>query len=396
MIRQPNYVFSNDWSWMTEELGRLHQSSLYRSLKSAEPMKGGKLRCEGRELLNLCSNNYLGISEDLDLATASIRNDMPMGATASRLVVGNHPSFKELETTMAELKGTESCLVFSCGYMANIGAISALVGRGDAIYNDRLNHASIIDGTVLSGARHFRYRHGDPDHLEYLLRKHSGFRRRLIITESVYSMDGDQAPLNKLVELKEKYQAILIVDEAHCGGIYGENGAGLVKALHLSDRVDVQMGTFSKAYGCFGGYIVSTTILTDYLINKARSFIFTTGLPPIINALNLQAVRLCKKEDWRRRRLFENASAFRKGLKKLGLNIGQSNSHIIPLILGSERRALALSDFLWNRGIAAIAIRPPTVPKDTARLRFSIMATHEKTDLERCLEVVKEGIDAVN
>ena len=395
MVQGQTNQHSNHWAWAVEELNGLRQHSLYRALKIVEPVKGGKLRYNDKEILNLCSNNYLGISEELRLPTEQQQDATPVGATASRLIVGNHPSFNSLETTMAELKGTESCLVFSCGYMTNIGTISALVGQGDAIYSDRLNHASIIDGARLSGARHFRYRHNDPEHLKQLLIKSKDFRKRLIITESIFSMDGDQASLEELVDLKEKFNAIIMVDEAHAAGIYGKRGAGLISELGLCDRVDIQMGTFSKAYGCFGGYVAGAKILTDYLINRARSFIFTTGLPPCINSLNQQAVELSIHEDWRRRRLFENAEYFRNGLKKLGLNSGKSTTQIIPLIIGDESRALKLSELLWSKGIAVVAIRPPTVPKKTARLRFSVMATHKKSDLEWALRTIGESVESI-
>ena len=386
----------NQWSWIIEELDNLKKASLYRSLKTAEPIKDGKLYCSGRELLNLCSNNYLGLSEDLDFTSIHARDNATLGATASRLVTGNHPSFNELEMTIAKLKNSESSLIFSCGYMANIGIITALVGRNDAVYSDRLNHASLIDGIMLSGAKHFRYRHNDPGHLTYLLKNDNRIYKKLIITESLFSMDGDLAFLEELVEIKDRFEAKIMVDEAHSGGIYGAKGAGLVQELGLSDRVDIQMGTFSKAYGCFGAYVAGSKVLIDYLINKARSFILTTGLPPIINYLNLQAVNLCIRDDWRRRQLFENAEFFREGLTKMGLNIGKSVSYIIPLIIGEERQALELSEILWREGIAAIAIRPPTVPKNTARIRFSIMATHKKSDLERTLNIIKKSVKRIN
>ena len=213
MVQLQNNPHSQQWDWMAEELSDLRDRSLYRALRTAEPIAGGKLICQGKEFLNLCSNNYLGLSEELQVPSAQNPIPVPVGSTASRLIVGNHPSFNPLEMCMAKLKGTESCLIFSCGYMANIGTISALVGKGDAIYSDRLIHASIIDGVRLSGARHFRYRHNDSDHLGLLLDKGGNFKKRLIITESIFSMDGDLAPIKELTVLREKFDAILMVDE---------------------------------------------------------------------------------------------------------------------------------------------------------------------------------------
>ncbi len=357
-------------------------------------MKNGKLLCDGREVLNLCSNNYLGISDDLDPLSVANASEM-VGATASRLIVGNHPSFGKLEQTIAELKGAEAALVFSTGYMANIGVIPAISGSGDIVYSDRLNHASIIDGIRLSGAKLVRYRHNNPDDLKRLLEKETSYRRKLIVTESLFSMDGDIAPLERIVDLKNTYGATLMVDEAHSSGVYGEYGAGLVNELQLVDDVEVQMGTFSKAYGCFGAYVAGDQRLIDYLVNKARSFIYTTGLPPIINALNTQAVEIAKKDNWRRIQLHENALFFRGQLRKSNLDVGQSQSQIVPLMVGDDEKSMVISQRLFDNGIAAVAIRPPTVPKNSSRLRFSLMATHDRSDLERAVEIIAETVGDV-
>ena len=377
-------------SWIRDELTKLKKKSLFRCLKVTEPLAKGKLRYKNRELLNLCSNNYLGLSEELSFFSLPFPKGIPIGSTASRLITGNHPSFKELETTMATLMGTESCLIATCGYMANLGVISSLVGRKAAVFSDRFNHASIVDGIQLSGARHFRFHHNDPEHLAFLLEKQKGIPKKLIITESLFSMDGDLALLKQYVNLKEKYQTMLMVDEAHSCGIYGKKGAGLVNELNLGESVDILMGTFGKAYGSFGAFIAGSRNLIRFLINKAKSFIYSTGLPPAVNDLNLKSVNLSMQAEERRAKLFSNATFFRDGLKKIGCNIGSTTSHIIPLILGDEQKVLNFSQDLWDRGIAAIAIRPPTVPKGTARIRFSISSTHEQPDLKKALKAIQE------
>jgi 8-amino-7-oxononanoate synthase len=378
---------------MQAELNELSEKSLFRSLKEIELRPNGRIRHNNRELLNFCSNDYLGISETIDIQTAIDNHSVTIGSGASRLISGNDPSFGELEDAVAELKETETCLVFSCGYMANLGVITSMVGRGDAVFSDRLNHASIVDGIILSGAKHFRYRHNDIDHLHSLLKKGTSYKRKLIVTESLFSMDGDLALLTDLVELKDKFKTMLMVDEAHSGGVYGKNGAGLVNDMGLAHRVDIQMGTFGKAYGCYGAYVVGSEVLRDYLVNKARSFIYTTALPPFINALNLEAIRIAVADDWRRIRLRENAAYFRNGLKQMNMDIGNSVSHIVPLIIGRDSMAVTLSKALWDRGIATVGIRPPTVPQNTARIRFSIMATHKKDDLSRALDAIKMAFD---
>lgn len=376
------------WAWLRDELQQARESCRYRQLRSLTPLPGGRVAADGRELLNLCSNNYLGISEELAGPGWSASDLRLAGATASRLVVGNHPSFGELETAVARLKEAEASLVFSCGYMANLGILSALAGRGDAVYADRHVHASIIDGIALSGARHIRYRHNDVDHLRGLLAKGDEFRRRMIVTEGIFSMDGDAAPLVDLVRLKREFDAVLIVDEAHSNGVYGQDGAGLAQEQGLAREIDVQMGTFGKAYGAYGAYVAGDQLLIDYLINTARSFLFTTALPPLVNRLNLRALDIVRDQPWRRRQLFDNAAFFRAAMRQRGHNIGASTSYIVPWIIGGERETLAVSKALWDRGIAAVAIRPPTVPAGGSRIRLSLMATHQRADLEYALQAI--------
>lgn len=370
------------WQWMHTELESLKERAQFRSLVDSEPQGQGWLLRDGRRMLNLASNDYLGLQQRSGIA------DAWMGAAASRLIVGNNPVYGRFEEEFARFKGTESCLLFSSGYMANVGVIPSLMGRHDVVFSDRLNHASIVDGIVLSRAEHVRYRHRDLDHLETLLRKADTGSKKLIVTDSVFSMDGSIAPLRELVELKDRYGAMLMVDEAHSGGLYGEQGQGLVHELGLTERVEIQMGTFSKAYGGYGAYIAGDEVLKQYLVNKARSFIYTTALPPAV----IESVRLnwlqARKEEWRRKELSRKAVWFREALRQRGFDTGESESHIVPLLLGSNERTVRFSEKLQQAGIAAVAIRPPTVPEGTARIRFTLMATHRDEDLQWAVEQI--------
>lgn len=389
--------------WMRDELNRLKAGGQYRTLAESAPSReGGWIWRDGRRMLNLASNHYLGLDHRLDEAVlarwteyageadadfgadadASIRT----GATASRLIVGGDPAIGRFEREFAAYKGTEACLVFGSGYMANVGIVGALVGRNDIVFSDKLNHASIVDGAVLSRAELVRYRNRDMDQLESLLRKADPSKKKLIVTDSVFSMDGSLAPLAKLAELKERYGAMLMVDEAHSGGVYGPEGQGLAYALGLSGRIDVQMGTFSKAYGCYGAYAAGDAVVVDYLVNKARSLIFSTALPSmVVHAIRDQWVSV-RNDGWRRERLLCHADWLRTQLRAVGFDTGDSECHIVPVIVGSNERAVAFGRRLQEEGVAAVPIRPPTVPEGTARIRFTPMATHREDDLRMALE----------
>ena len=387
---------SYDKDWMEKSLHALKAQYSYRMLKTVNPKAEGQIRRSGQCFLNLCSNDYLGLSRDLDLATILAGEKFSSGATASRLLVGNHPGFAELEAELAVLKGCDACLIFGSGYMANLGVIPAFVDHHDAVYSDRFNHASIIDGIRLSNARHYRYRHRDLDQLESLLKKGGPYRKRLIISESIFSMDGDCADIAGLVSLKEQYDACLMIDEAHSGGLYGPKGAGLLSALNLTDRVDIQMGTFSKAYGTYGAYVGGSQGLIDYLINTARTLIYSTGLPPVLIKLTQTAIKRVGQEEWRRKKLFHNTSIFRDGLRKIGFDIEASKSPIIPIIIGDNQRALAFSAALSKENIAALPIRPPTVAPGAARLRFTVTAAHRESDLLDAVQKIKKSARLVD
>jgi glycine C-acetyltransferase/8-amino-7-oxononanoate synthase len=296
---------------------------------------------------------------------------------------------EELESKLAEFKGTEAALVFNSGFQANTGVLSTLVGEGDVIFSDALNHASIIDGCRLARAKTEVYRHGDLAHLELLLKKAARDARRLIVTETIFSMDGDEAPLAAIVELAEKHDAMVMVDEAHATGIFGANGAGVVAKLGLGERVLVQMGTLGKALGGFGAYVAGSRALRDLLINRCRSFIFTTALPPAVMAMALAAIDVVQREPERRAALWANCRSLKQGLRELGYALGASESPILPLIIGDADQCMQFSERLLEQGIFAQGIRPPTVPPGTSRLRITLMATHTRTQLDRAIEAFR-------
>ncbi|WP_227793364.1 8-amino-7-oxononanoate synthase [Paenibacillus guangzhouensis] len=369
------------WDWMQAELDRLQEEHLVRQLVATKLQVGGWLERDGRRMLNLASNDYLGLASESGIRIEPSDVQYPCGAGASRLVAGNDPIYTQLEQEFAAFKGTECCLLFSSGYMANLGIIPALVGRHDYVFSDRLNHASIVDGIQLSRAEHVRYRHRDLNQLEHQLKKAPANSRKLIVTDTIFSMDGTIAPLQDLVTLKDRYGAMLMVDEAHSGGVYGSEGQGIVHAMGLQDQVEVQMGTFSKAYGAVGAYVAGDAVLIQYLINRARTLIYNTALPPIlIYAIRENWLR-SQREAWRRQALQSRAQQFRSVLQAAGFDMGDSESQIVPLMIGDNVQAIVYSRALQAEGIAAVAIRPPTVPQGSARIRFTIMATHQEHEL---------------
>lgn len=369
-------------------LCQLEQKMQKRSLKDVSFCNSSWIVMNGRKLLNLASNNYLGLAGDERLIEAGCQamRTYGAGATASRLIVGNYELYAKAEAALKNWKKKEAALIFNSGYTANLGIITSLIGRGDIVFSDWLNHASIIDGIRLSGAERYRYYHNDLDHLESLLKQASPHQRKLIVTDSIFSMDGDMAQLEGLVTLKKRYNAILMVDEAHSSGLYGERGEGLIHHFRLQDDVDIQMGTFSKALGSFGAYVVGEQWLIDYLINTMRSFIFTTALPPAVLGTIEKAIEIVRKEQAKRQTLQAHSCYFRDELQKLGFNIGKSMTHIVPIIIGSNEQTVQMSERLQEFGIAAVAIRPPTVPEGTSRIRFSLTAALTKEEIDWALE----------
>ena len=379
-------------NFLQTELENLRDKGLYRSLRRVAGDQGSTLFIDGREVINFSSNNYLGFANHPALRTAA-KNAIDRygcGSGASRLISGNMTLHEELEDKIAELKGTEAALVFNSGFQANTGVIPVLVGEGDVILSDALNHASIIDGCRLSRSKVVVYGHCNMDQLELALKQAPIGGRKLIVTESLFSMDGDEVPLADIVGLAEKYGAIVMVDEAHATGVYEPNGAGLVAKLGLGERILIQMGTLGKALGGFGAYIAGTKALRELLINRCRSFIFTTSLPPAVMAMGIAALDLLKKEPERRQKLRDSCEQLRVGLNVLGFTLGNSQSQILPLMVGDATRCMLLSESLLENGVFAQGIRPPTVPAGTSRLRITLMATHAQEQIEQALKIFAE------
>ncbi len=364
------------------------QDNLLRVLKPATSRGQGLRSSDGREYIDLSSNDYLGFSTDPKLKAAAKYwiDKLGVGSSASRLLSGDSDIYHELEEKTAQFKGKERALIFNSGYQANVGIISAFCHRGDVIFSDKLNHASIIDGIVLSRAKPLRFLHNDLNHLEQLLKEQRHkFKEALIITESVFSMDGDKPALGELVNLRKKYNCRLIVDEAHATGIFGKNGAGVAEEEGVVKEVDLIMGTFSKALGSFGGYVACSKVLVDYLINTARSFIYSTALPPSVIATNLASLELVEEEPQRRRGLISNADYFRKNLKEAGFKV-KGSSQIVPVIVSDNQRVVKASKELQRKGYWALPIRPPTVPQGESRLRFSLTHHHSREILGKLVK----------
>ena len=385
-----------DTTFLQTELRYLRESGLYRSLRRIDGEQGPIITIDGREAINLSSNNYLGLADHPALreAAKAAIDRYGCGSGASRLISGNMTLHEELENRLAELKGTEAALVFNSGFQANTGIISALLGEGDVVLSDSLNHASIIDGCRLARAKTFVYGHCDLDQLEAGLDKFAESRRKLIVTETLFSMDGDEAPLGEIVKLAEQYGAMVMVDEAHATGVYEPHGAGLVANLGLADRILIQMGTLGKALGGFGAYVAGSAALRDFLINRCRSFIFTTSLPPAIMAMGIAAIELIKREPEKRKVLRSNCARLRNGLQALGYSLGNSRSPILPLRVGDATACMHLSQRLLDRGVFAQGIRPPTVPPGTSRLRITLMATHTEKHIDRALNAFAASKEA--
>ena len=375
-----------------DELSAIKSQSLYRRLRRVENDQGPVLVLDGREVINLSSNNYLGLANHPALAAAAKEaiDRYGCGSGASRLISGNMALHEELEARLVEFKGTEAALVFNSGFQANTGILSTLAAEGDLIFSDALNHASIIDGCRLSRAKTMVYAHSDLDQLEAALKQSAGSRRRLIVTESIFSMDGDEAPLAGIVELAERHGALVMVDEAHGTGLFGASGAGIVAKLGLGDRVLVQMGTLGKALGGFGAYVAGSAALRELLINRCRSFIFTTSLPPAVMAMAIAAIDLVRREPERRETLRNNCRYLTDHLLGLGFHVSAGAGPILPLIIGDAAKCMSFSERLLERGVFAQGIRPPTVPPGTSRLRITAMATHTREHLDRALSVFPE------
>lgn len=380
-----------------EELDRIKAAGLYRGFRTIEGPQGPRVRIGGREVILLCSNNYLGLASHPALKEAAKEaiERYGFGACASRLVSGTMKIHMELEERIADFKGHEASILFNSGYHANLGLITTLAGRGDLILSDKLSHASIVDGCRLSGATFKRYPHKDMDFLEGLLKRSSGRGKTLIVTDGVFSMDGDIAPMRELVWLKERYGAILVIDDAHGTGVLGRSGRGTLEHLGIKDPSIIEVGTFGKAFGSFGAFVAGKREVIDLVRNRARTFIYTTALPPPVCAASLAAIEIVEKEPERRQALLEKASFLRKALKEKGFNTLGSETQIIPILIGDPRRCLDMSVRLLEEGIFIQAIRPPTVPLGTSRLRVTLSSEHSMEEIEYTLRTLSSLLQVV-
>jgi 8-amino-7-oxononanoate synthase len=363
-------------------LAELRALGLQRRTRLVSGPQGPHVVLDGRPVLLLCSNNYLGLADHPAVRSAAVEATMRwgVGSGASRLVSGTMTIHRRLEERLAAFKGRQSALLFGSGYLANAGTIAALARPGDVIFSDELNHASIIDGCRLSRAEVFVYDHGDADHLDWGIRRAEG-RGALIVTESVFSMDGDVAPLAEIVELAERHGLRTLVDEAHGTGALGPGGRGALAEAGLEDQVDVIAGTLGKALGSYGAFVACDEPMMRYLVSAARTFIFSTALPPPAVAAALAALTLLEEEPRRVHRLAANAAVMRAALEGEGLDVGESRTQILPLVIGEADQAMRICELALARGVFAQAIRPPTVPPLTSRLRLAVMASHREPEL---------------
>ena len=378
--------------FITKELQELERSGLYRRLRIIASSQDSMVRINRKYYLSFGSNNYLGLATHPAVKKAAIDaiRQFGCGAGSSRLISGTMELHDQLERRIALFEGQEAAILFPTGYTANVGTITALVGTDDVVLMDRLNHASIIDAAKLSRAKLMVYAHNNVKALRHCLAKCGKFRRRLIVTDTVFSMDGDIAPLQDIADAAKEFDAILMVDEAHATGVLGNNGRGISEYLRLEDRVPVKMGTLSKAVGSLGGFVVGSMELIDLLRNKARSFIYTTALPPAVCAASIIALDIIEDRPELREGYLQRVEYVREGLKAIGLDTMNSATQIIPVLVGEAKRAMEIAKFLYDKQILAPAIRFPTVPKDTSRIRLSIMATHSKADLIKLLSAFEK------
>ncbi|MGA9382592.1 MAG: 8-amino-7-oxononanoate synthase [Phormidium sp.] len=385
-------MLSDPYAWIEPSLTTIHRADWYRFEQTISSSPGAIVQLEGRSVINFASNDYLGLAGDRRLiaAATAATEELGTGTTGSRLLSGHRQLHRELEKAIASLKQTEAALVFSSGYLANLGAIASVVGKRDLILSDQYNHSSLKNGAILSGATIIDYPHCNLAELQNHLNQHrEKYRRCLIITDTVFSMDGDLCPLPELLDLAEKFHCMVLVDEAHATGVLGKNGAGCVEHFNCTHRQLIQIGTLSKALGSLGGYVAGSSTLIDFLRNRAPTWIYTTGLSPADTAAALEAIKIVQQEPQRRAQLWQNRETLKQLISQQlpNLKLLPSESAILCLQLKDAPTALAAGIKLKEAGIFAPAIRPPTVP--TSRIRISIMATHETTQLEKLVAALK-------
>ncbi|MBC2580965.1 8-amino-7-oxononanoate synthase [Clostridium sp. DJ247] len=373
-------------NYIVEKLKKIKEKGLYRELRYIETSQSPRVKIQGKDFILLGSNNYLGLCDDSRLKKAAIDaiNIFGVGSGGSRLTTGSYNIHKALEEKIATFKGTEASLIFNTGYMANVGTITALCDKSWVIFCDRLNHASIIDGCRLSGAKLIRYKHCDMNDLLNKINKYKG-SNNLIVTDGVFSMDGDIAPLPDIVKIAKEHNMMTMVDDAHATGVIGKNGSGTASYFGLHNEIDIMMGTLSKAVASEGGYVAGKKDLINYLKNYARSFIYSTALSPSTIAVSIKALEIIEEDHERRANLLKMSNWFQKELKIAGFDVMKTEIPIIPIMVGEADKAVEFSKSLLEEGIYIPAIRPPSVPEGTSRLRVSLMATHTEQDLEEAL-----------
>jgi len=381
-------------NWLDEQLQALREQHLYKPLVELQTPQGGRITVDGRRVINLSSNNYLGLANHPKLKEAAIKavEQWGAGAGAVRTIIGTMSLHQELERRLAAFKHVEATIVFQSGFTANAGTIPAIITKEDAIISDELNHASIIDGCRLTGLPSEQrpiYKHRDMDALEEVLKKTQHYRKRLIITDGVFSMDGDIAPLDKIVDLAERYDAAVMVDDAHGSGVLG-GGRGTAYHFGVHQRIDIQLGTLSKAVGVMGGYIAGSYALREWLTQRSRPFLFSTAHPPAVVAAIMAAIDLMENDPSLTQKLWDNARYWQAGLKKLGFDIGVTETPITPIIVGDEEKAQQLQRGLFEEGVLALAVVFPTVARGKARVRTMPNASHRKQGLDDALEAMEK------
>jgi len=381
------------FDWIQKELKNLKESGLFNQIRTLNSPQGSWLEVDGRQVLNFCSNNYLGLANDARMVSAACEaaQRYGVGPAAVRSIAGTMDLHIKLEERMAAFKHVEAAITFQSGYCANLGTIQALVGKGDMIFSDELNHASIIDGCRLSGATIQRFEHCNPGHLELVIKENEGrYEKALIISDGVFSMDGDIAPLDKLCEIAKAHDILLLVDDAHGEGVLGEGGRGIVDHFGLHGQVDIEVGTFSKAFGVMGGVVAGSAVIIDWLRQRGRPFLFSSAMTPADVAACLAAVDILEESTQRVERLWANTDYFKQGMASIGFDIGNSQTPITPVILGEAPLAQQFSRELFEAGIFATSIGYPTVPKGRARIRVMISAAHSQADLDQGLEAFEK------
>jgi glycine C-acetyltransferase len=379
----------NRLEWMEQELDSLKQAGLFNRIRTLSSPQGAHLVVDGKSVLNFCSNNYLGLANHPRMVKAvqDIVTQYGVGPAAVRTIAGTMEIHRQLERRLAAFKGVEAAISFQSGFAANLATIQALVGKEDVIFSDELNHASIIDGARLSGARIVRFAHANPDDLERLINENKGsYNRALIVTDGVFSMDGDIAPLDKICAIANQQDILLMVDDAHGEGVLGRGGRGIVDHFHLHGKVDIEVGTLSKAFGVVGGVVAGSSVVVEWLTQRGRPFLFSSAATPGDVAACLAALDILEESTELVDRLWENARFFKGEMKTLGFDTGVSTTPITPVMLGEAPLAQQFSRELFEDGVFAMALGYPTVPKGKARIRVMISASHDHTDLEQGLE----------